>query len=65
MYKRNLTQEEKERVRAGDTKLLLSILHDSDQIVTKELKQHKGDVAFQQGVSHIIDKLIEVLKIPS
>lgn len=63
MYKVKLSEDEKERIAAGNTGILLSKLLQIDQQVVKELKQDKsGNVSFLQGISHIVDELITILQ---
>jgi len=64
MYKRKLSEEERDAIRRGDTRTLSRILHEVDVILVKELKKQKGDVAFQQGASHIVDSILELIDAP-
>ena len=61
MYKQKTTQEQKDRLKAGDRELLLALLQASDLQITKELKIKKDDTRFLQGCAHIIDNLLKVL----
>jgi hypothetical protein len=64
MYKRKMTEEERDAIRRGDTRVLKSVLQDVDKILVKELKKQKGDLSFQQGASFIIDALLELISAP-
>jgi hypothetical protein len=61
MYKQKLTQEQKDRLRAGDKTLLLALLESSDEKIVEELRSNKDDVRFLQGASHIVQNLLKVL----
>lgn len=61
MYKVKLDDEERDAIRRGHVPTIVRALEKGDENVTKELKKQKGDVAFQQGVSHVIDRLLELM----
>lgn len=65
LYNTKLTQEESYRVSRGDFELLKAKLKESDKQLVKALKANKNphDIAFLQGASSVIDKLIEILDI--
>jgi hypothetical protein len=65
LYNTKLTQEESYRVSHGDFELLKTKLKESDKQLVKALKANKNpqDIAFLQGASSVIDKLIEILEI--
>lgn len=62
MYKRKLTGDERDAIRRGHAPTLIKVLDDVDKILTKELKKQRGDVAYQQGASYIVDSLLDILK---
>jgi hypothetical protein len=65
LYNTKLTPEEKQRIAKGDFKTLKEKLWESDKQITKALKANKSnyDIAFLQGASSIVDRLIEILDI--
>jgi hypothetical protein len=64
VYKRKISEEEADAIKRGDTRVLSKILKDVDKVLVKELKSQKGDVRFQQGASHIVDSILELINAP-
>jgi hypothetical protein len=62
MYRQKICLEDKKKIKGGDTALLLRFCEQGNEEVIKELKKREGSVAFQQGISHILDQLISILK---
>lgn len=64
MYKRRVSEEEADAIKRGDTLVLSKVLKDVDKILIRELKNQNGDVRFQQGASHIVDSILELINAP-
>ena len=62
MYDLKLSNDEIERMRAGDIPLLIQKLEESDRKLTLTLKKAKDNLAFYQGASHVTDSLLKILK---
>lgn len=62
MYKQNINESQRERLRRGDIQLLITLLEASDTQLIRELKRNKEDTRFLQGAALVIDKLIRILK---
>lgn len=66
MYKIQPTKDQLKRLKGGDKDLILKLLNDSDKNIVRDMKLNKTiDMAFLQGASHVIDRLIELLTMPS
>ena len=62
MYNVKLTQDETDRIRSGDTALLIKKLEEGDMNLTSALKKSKDNLAFYQGASHVVDALLKTLR---
>ena len=62
MYDLKLTQDEIDRMRAGDIPLLIKKLEESDRKLVLTLKKAKDNLAFYQGASHVTDSLLKIIK---
>ena len=63
LFNQQLTEEDERRISSGDIRLLREKLRECDKSVVVILKNNKEDVRYYQGISHMLDELLELLKV--
>jgi hypothetical protein len=66
VYKITPTKDQLRMLKDGDRVTILKLLRESDKNVIQDLKKNTTiDMAYLKGISQTIDRLIELLEMPS